>query len=288
MTIKSIKEHISVLQEWFTKNRDTIEAVAGVIAFALLPQLVALSAQLVINIANWTILHAQALAQAIASTYMFITAGWQSVAVFVAHSAQLTINAAKWLITNAAMAAHFILSGQLNAAWLISIARIALLSTWQGIVTAAQWAWNVAMSANPIGLIIIAVAGLVAGLIALTGHWGTVRNAAVSAIQPVIDVVKSLVEWMGKLPGVSSLKNIAKNLHIPGFAQGGIVTKPTLAMIGEGGEPEAVVPLSKMSSMGRSSVINIYGNISTQNGTKDIESLADRLGYMLENSAVGL
>lgn len=35
-----------------------------------------------------------------------------------------------------------------------------------------------------------------------------------------------------------------------GLATGGIVTSPTTALIGEGGEPEAVVPLSKASSMG--------------------------------------
>ena len=37
---------------------------------------------------------------------------------------------------------------------------------------------------------------------------------------------------------------------IPMLADGGIVTGPTLAMIGEGREPEAVIPLSKMGSMG--------------------------------------
>lgn len=35
-----------------------------------------------------------------------------------------------------------------------------------------------------------------------------------------------------------------------GFAEGGIVTKPTLAMIGERNEPEAVIPLSKMGQFG--------------------------------------
>jgi len=34
------------------------------------------------------------------------------------------------------------------------------------------------------------------------------------------------------------------------LATGGIVTKPTLSWIGEGGEPEAVIPLSKMAGMG--------------------------------------
>jgi len=37
--------------------------------------------------------------------------------------------------------------------------------------------------------------------------------------------------------------------HIPGLASGGIVTGPTLAMIGEGGESEAVIPLSKLEQM---------------------------------------
>lgn len=36
---------------------------------------------------------------------------------------------------------------------------------------------------------------------------------------------------------------------IPGLAQGGVVTAPTLAMVGEGGESEAVIPLSKLEQM---------------------------------------
>jgi hypothetical protein len=38
--------------------------------------------------------------------------------------------------------------------------------------------------------------------------------------------------------------------QIPELKEGGIVTKATLAMIGEGNEPEAVIPLSKLASMG--------------------------------------
>jgi SLT domain-containing protein len=34
------------------------------------------------------------------------------------------------------------------------------------------------------------------------------------------------------------------------LAEGGIVNSPTLAMIAEGNEPEAVIPLSKLGSMG--------------------------------------
>ena len=40
------------------------------------------------------------------------------------------------------------------------------------------------------------------------------------------------------------------NLNVPQMAEGGIVTRPTLAMIGEGGESEAVIPLSRMGEFG--------------------------------------
>lgn len=44
------------------------------------------------------------------------------------------------------------------------------------------------------------------------------------------------------------------------LASGGIVTKPTLALIGEGGESEAVIPLSQMGNMGGGDVYNITIN----------------------------
>lgn len=67
-----------------------------------------------------------------------------------------------------------------------------------------------------------------------------------SAIQRVKD---SLAEIGGKVSGgvkssITGLKGLI------GLADGGIVTKPTVAMIGEGGEPEAVIPLSKLAGMG--------------------------------------
>ncbi len=53
---------------------------------------------------------------------------------------------------------------------------------------------------------------------------------------------------------------------VPKYAKGGIVTKPTLAMIGEGGESEAVIPLSKLETMGfggsvNGLVVNVYGSV---------------------------
>jgi hypothetical protein len=60
------------------------------------------------------------------------------------------------------------------------------------------------------------------------------------------------------------VNKIVANLGgIPAMAEGGIVNKPTLALIGEAG-PEAVVPLSKMNAGGGGDVnINVTGGLST-------------------------
>jgi hypothetical protein len=55
----------------------------------------------------------------------------------------------------------------------------------------------------------------------------------------------TIPSWVPKIGG--SGFNVP---DIPELAQGGIVTQATLAMIGEGNEPEAIIPLSKLASMG--------------------------------------
>ena len=46
--------------------------------------------------------------------------------------------------------------------------------------TASQWALNIAMSANPIGLIVIGIAALIAIIVLLVVHWDTVKAAMIS------------------------------------------------------------------------------------------------------------
>lgn len=54
----------------------------------------------------------------------------------------------------------------------------------------------------------------------------------------------------------------AMGITIPLFADGGIVTKPTLGMVGEAG-PEAIIPLNKFRSMGRQEiVVNVRGELT--------------------------
>lgn len=86
-------------------------------------------------------------------------------------------------------------------------ARTAMIATsvGTGIATAAQWAWNVAMSANPIGLVIIAVAALVAGIIWVATKttwfqtiWEYVWGAVVAYFNWVVGNYKTAIALIGK------------------------------------------------------------------------------------------
>lgn len=75
-------------------------------------------------------------------------------------------------------------------------------------------------------------------------------NAVISAINWVLSKINSISvtipDWV---PGVGG-KTLGFNIPtIPALAAGGVATAPTLAMIGEGGEPEAVLPLSKLAAL---------------------------------------
>lgn len=97
----------------------------------------------------------------------------------------------------------------------------------------------------------------------------------------VVNAVESLISALGKLNVVKGAQSIISGViggasSLLGLADGGIVTSPTLAMIGEGGEPEAVIPLSKMGSVGGGGmIINING------GTYLSQDAAGALGDMI-------
>lgn len=75
-------------------------------------------------------------------------------------------------------------------------------------------------------------------------------NGVISAINWVLEKINSISvtipDWV---PGVGG-KTLGFNIPtIPQLAEGGVATSPTLAEIGEGGEPEAVMPLSKLADL---------------------------------------
>lgn len=75
-------------------------------------------------------------------------------------------------------------------------------------------------------------------------------NGVISAINWVLSKINSISvtipDWVPGVGGTTLGFNIPT---IPQLAEGGIATSPTLAEIGDGGEPEAVMPLSKLAAM---------------------------------------
>jgi len=71
------------------------------------------------------------------------------------------------------------------------------------------------------------------------------RNIA-SGINAAIGAVNSLISAYNSLPTPDL--PFVPTVSVPQFAQGGVVDRPTLAMVGEGGEREYIIPESKMAA----------------------------------------
>jgi hypothetical protein len=163
---------------------------------------------------------------------------------------------------------------------------------------------------NPVSLIVIGIVALGAALVVAYNKFETFRNivnAVFDGIKFGFNILKTyfttiLGIYKTIFNGIASLWNnsIGKLSfkfpsfvpglggkgfdvpNIPMLAQGGIVTSPTLALIGEGNGPEAVIPLNRMGEfgMGGSNVtINVQG--------ADPNAVVDALRtYMFRNGSV--
>lgn len=79
----------------------------------------------------------------------------------------------------------------------------------------------------------------------ITAGLRSALNGAIGLINSAIGGINYLISGANRIPGVS----IPFVPYIPYLAHGGVTTGPTLAMIGEGSEQEAVLPLSKLQGM---------------------------------------
>ena len=94
---------------------------------------------------------------------------------FIKASAKIALFGVRMLVAKAAMLAQSIATG---------------------VVTAAQWALNVAMNANPIGLIITAIGVLIAGIVLLYKNWDSVWNGMKLVADKVWKGIKAGWDWI--------------------------------------------------------------------------------------------
>lgn len=91
-----------------------------------------------------------------------------------------------------------------------------------------------------------------------SGMWDGLKESFRSAINAIIGWWNNLsfsMDIPDKIPGLPD--SISLNTpNIPYLADGGIVTRPTLAVVGEAG-PEAVIPLSRLGGLGGSFSVRV-------------------------------
>ena len=93
-----------------------------------------------------------------------------------------------------------------------------------------------------------------------------VLDTILAALQAIANAAAFAIDMLNKINPLKAVKSVGGFIGgaIPGLAEGGIVTRPTLAMIGEGGQSEAVIPLDKLGKMGGGDIIiNVTGGIAT-------------------------
>ena len=132
----------------------------------------------------------------------------------------------------------------------------------------ATVALNAVTSANPYVLVAGAVIALTAAMVYLEIKFQAMSRAFDIFGNSIMVVTGPLGVLIGMLRKLVDLKDSIGNfdiggIDIPGFANGGIVTGPTLAMVGEKG-PEAIIPLSQLGNMGGGGVtVNVTGGLAT-------------------------
>jgi len=129
-------------------------------------------------------------------------------------------------------------------------------------------ALNVVTTANPYVLVATAVVALTAAMVYLEIKFQAMSRAFDLFGNSIMVVTGPLGVLIGMFRKLVDLKDSfgsfdIGNINIPGFANGGIVTGPTLAMVGEKG-PEAIIPLSQLGSMNGGGVtVNVTGGLAT-------------------------
>lgn len=124
---------------------------------------------------------------------------------------------------------------------------------WENIVAVwtAVGSWFSENVAAPINAAFQAVSDFVKGIFnGLLGFVEGLINGVIGAVNKFIGgfsgVVGKAAAFIGvDWGGISEIPQVS----LPRLATGGIATAPTLAEIGEGGEPEAVLPLSKLAAL---------------------------------------
>jgi len=95
----------------------------------------------------------------------------------------------------------------------------------------------------------------------IKGIVNGILNGIGSAISSVVNAINGIIAGANRALAALKLPQIPQLPlpNIPKFADGGVVSGPTLAMVGEGGEPEYIVPQSKATGFANNWLAGMRG-----------------------------
>ena len=163
--------------------------MAGISLASFIASVATGTAALITNTGAWIANTAAMIASKAQTVVLMGMYAGEFVANLVKTGVQLGIHAGAWIATTAAQAAHTVV-GWANIA-MQGAAKVATVG-W----TAAQWLLNAALNANPIGIVVIAIAALVAGLIYAWNNSETFRNVVMGAWEGIKTAVGVVVDWL--------------------------------------------------------------------------------------------
>jgi hypothetical protein len=120
--------------------------------------------------------------------------------------------------------------------------------------------------------------------------WEAIKSIAIEPIEFIkqkiealmssVNSVISSIQRLMSMAGGAASSALSKAKSIIGLQSGGIVTSPTLAVVGER-EPEAVIPLSKLGGLGTGGItINLNGDFYTD--TETAEKFANQIAKIIK------
>lgn len=291
---------LPVITQWFNKSLsgamsfvsfvlENFNAIATAVAYAgsafLILRGVFQGLKVVVTVTKWVLMARQAfIAYRVSAAAAVVASKATAVAMNLLSVAAKSLGAAmKFLMANPIV---LFLAGLVAAG-------VAVYKNWDELkamaVSAAQIisdAWSSAMTS-------------IQGFFANT--FDSLASIMKGPINTIIAMINSIVESINGMafnvpdwvPAIGGQKFGVELPKIPQLAEGGIATQPTLATIAEAGEAEAVIPLSKLSTMlqplpaaggegAGGTVINFSPVINVQGGGVDVAGAVQtglRSGY---------
>ena len=175
---------------------------------------------------------------------------------------------------------------------IFNVLKAITLAVWNAIRTVASTVWNAISGfvTNAIGRIRSAIAGVKSFILGVwntiksvaSSVWNAIRDTAIGAFNTIESVFSGIINGIitglnGVIRGINLVKPGEDIASIAPLADGGLVTRATLALVGEAG-PEVVIPLDRLGDFGRQAV-NVGVRLDRRRFSDDLDFDTEYRGH---------